>query len=64
MANVSPLQAIKLIRRGIHNYIIKRPLVVAYEVTLSCNCNCRHCDLGGFIKDEKQIKPEEYGLSR
>jgi MoaA/NifB/PqqE/SkfB family radical SAM enzyme len=61
MANVSKLQAIKLIRRGIHNYIIKRPLVVAYEVTLSCNCNCRHCDLGGVIKDEKQIKPEEYG---
>jgi len=61
MANVSPLQAIKLIRRGIRNYIIKRPLVVAYEVTLSCNCNCRHCDLGGLIKDEKQIKPEEYG---
>ncbi len=61
MANVSPLQATKLIRRGIHNYITKRPLVVGYEVTLSCNCNCRHCDLGGFIKDEKQIKPEEYG---
>ncbi len=61
MANVSPLQATKLIRRGIHNYITKRPLVVGYEVTLSCNCNCRHCDLGGFIKDEKQIKPAEYG---
>ena len=61
MANVSQLQAIKLVRRGIHNYITKRPLVVAYEVTLSCNCNCRHCDLGGLIKDEKQIKPEEYG---
>ena len=61
MANVSPLQATKLIRRGIHNYITKRPLVVGYEVTHSCNCNCRHCDLGGFIKDEKQIKPEEYG---
>jgi MoaA/NifB/PqqE/SkfB family radical SAM enzyme len=61
MANVSKLQAIKLVRRGIHNDIAKRPLVVAYEVTLSCNCNCRHCDLGGFIKDEKQITPEEYG---
>jgi MoaA/NifB/PqqE/SkfB family radical SAM enzyme len=55
------LQAIKLVRRGIHNYVTKRPLVVAYEVTLSCNLNCRHCDLGGLIKDEKQIKPEEYG---
>jgi MoaA/NifB/PqqE/SkfB family radical SAM enzyme len=61
MANVSKLQAIKLVGRGINNYIAERPLVVAYEVTLSCNCNCRHCDLGGFIKDEKQIKPEEYG---
>jgi MoaA/NifB/PqqE/SkfB family radical SAM enzyme len=61
MANVSPLQALKLVGRGIHNYITKRPLAVGYEVTLSCNLNCRHCDLGGLIKDEKQIKPEEYG---
>jgi len=30
-------------------------------VTLSCNCNCRHCDLGGMIKDEKQLQPHEYG---
>jgi MoaA/NifB/PqqE/SkfB family radical SAM enzyme len=61
MANISPLQGINLIRGGIHSYIANRPIVVSYEVTLSCNCNCRHCDLGGFIKDEKQIKPEEYG---
>ena len=61
MANVSPLQAMKLVRRGIQNYITKRPLAVGYEVTLSCNLNCRHCDLGGVIKVEKQIKPEEYG---
>ena len=55
------MQGIKLIRRGIHNYITNCPMVVSYEVTLSCNCNCRHCDLGGFIKDERQIEPEEYG---
>jgi len=61
VANVSPLQAMKLVRRGIQNYITKRPLAVGYEVTLSCNLNCRHCDLGGVIKVEKQIKPEEYG---
>jgi MoaA/NifB/PqqE/SkfB family radical SAM enzyme len=61
MAEVSKSQAIKLVRRGIHNYITKRPLVVAYEVTLSCNCNCRHCDLGGFVKDEKHIEAQEYG---
>lgn len=61
MANVSKSQAIRLVGRGIHHYVAKRPLVVAYEVTLSCNCNCLHCNLGGFIKDEKQIGPEEYG---
>jgi len=47
--------------KAIRNYITSRPMVVSYEVTLSCNCNCRHCDLGGFIRDERQIKPEEYG---
>jgi len=61
MVKLSLSQAIKLATRGIHNYITNCPLVVSYEVTLSCNCNCRHCNLGGLIKDEKQIKPEEYG---
>jgi MoaA/NifB/PqqE/SkfB family radical SAM enzyme len=61
MANISPLQGIELAGKAIRNYVTNRPIVVSYEVTLSCNCNCRHCDLGGFIKDEKQIKPEEYG---
>ena len=61
MVKLSLSQAIKLATRGIHNYITNCPLVISYEVTLSCNCNCRHCDLGGLIRDEKQIKPEEYG---
>jgi MoaA/NifB/PqqE/SkfB family radical SAM enzyme len=60
MAHLSLLQGTKLFTRGIHSYIANRPIVVSYEVTLSCNCNCRHCDLGGIIEDEKQIKPEEY----
>jgi len=60
MAHLSLLQGTKLVTRGIHSYITKRPIVVSYEVTLSCNCNCRHCDLGGIIEDERQIKPEEY----
>jgi MoaA/NifB/PqqE/SkfB family radical SAM enzyme len=61
MANISILQGIRMTTKEIHNYITNHPIVVSYEVTLSCNCNCRHCDLGGVIKDEKQIKPEEYG---
>ena len=60
MINLSPLQGIKIANRGFHNYITNRPLVVSFEVTLSCNCNCRHCDLGGIIKDEKQLRPDDY----
>ena len=62
MANISLLQGIKMAAKGMHNYITDHPIVVSYEVTLSCNCDCRHCDLGGLVKDEKQIKPEEYGV--
>jgi len=61
MANISLLQGIKIATKEIHNYITDRPIAVSYEVTFSCNCNCHHCDLGGLVKDEKQIKPEEYG---
>jgi MoaA/NifB/PqqE/SkfB family radical SAM enzyme len=60
VATISPWQGIELLGRAIRNYLTNRLIIVSYEVTLSCNCNCRHCDLGGVIKDEKQIKPEEY----
>ena len=60
MAKFSPLDAGRLLRAGIRNCITNHPLVVSLEVTLSCNCNCRHCDLGGIIKDEKQIGPDDY----
>ena len=61
MANISILQGFRMTTREINNYITNRPIVVSYEVTLSCNCNCHHCDLGGVIKNEKQIMAEEYG---
>lgn len=60
MAHISPFQAIRLIKNGIYNYMTDRPIVVSYEVTLSCNCNCHHCDLGGPVKDEEHITPEQY----
>src|SRR4030043_277560 len=60
MAHMSLFQGIEVAGGGIRNYITKYPIVVSYEVTLSCNCNCRHCDLGGVIKDEKQITAEAY----
>jgi MoaA/NifB/PqqE/SkfB family radical SAM enzyme len=61
MANISLLQGIKMATKEVHNYITDRPIVVSYEVTLSCNCNCRHCDLGGLVKNEERITPEMYG---
>ena len=60
MATISPWQGIELLGRAIRNYLTNRLIIVSYEVTLCCNCNCRHCDLGGVIEDEKQISPEEY----
>jgi MoaA/NifB/PqqE/SkfB family radical SAM enzyme len=61
LANVSAMQVARLAARGIRNYLTRRPLAVGYEVTLSCNLNCRHCDLGGVIRNEKRIEPPEYG---
>ena len=61
MANISPWQGIELLGRAVRNYLTNRLIIVSYEVTLSCNCNCCHCDLGGVIEHEKQITAEEYG---
>jgi len=61
MAHISTIQAVRLIKNGIYNYMTDRPIVASYEVTLSCNCNCHHCDLGGPVKDEEQVTPEQYG---
>ena len=60
MTNFSPRQGIKLAARAIHNYATNRPVVVSFEVTLSCNCNCLHCDLGGVVKDETQLQAHDY----
>jgi MoaA/NifB/PqqE/SkfB family radical SAM enzyme len=60
MARISLSQGVGLVRKGLASYITDRPIVISYEVTLSCNCNCHHCDLGGIIENEKRITPEEY----
>lgn len=61
MKNVSLVEKIRFLRRGINNYMINKPLVVSFEVTLSCNANCRHCDCGGIKKGEIRLEPEKYG---
>lgn len=61
MKNISLVETIRVLRRGINNYRINRPLVVSFEVTLSCNANCRHCDCGGIKRGETRLEPEKYG---
>lgn len=60
MKKLSLLDKIGFVRGRITNLFNNRLLAISFEVTLSCNCNCRHCDLGGIIKDEKQISPQDY----
>ena len=60
MQPLSLLDKTKFALRRVYNLVDHRLLVVSFEVTLSCNCNCRHCDLGGFRKEGKVMKPEDY----
>jgi MoaA/NifB/PqqE/SkfB family radical SAM enzyme len=60
MKNFSLIQAGRALARGISNYRRNRPLCVSFEVTLSCNANCRHCDVGGIRKGEDRLEPLEY----
>ena len=55
------IRTLSLVKRGIRNRITKRPLTVSFEVTYSCNAKCKHCHLGGYIKDEKLASPERFG---
>jgi len=60
MSEFSLEQGRRLLNKGIGNYLRRKPLIVSYEVTLSCNCNCRHCDLGGLRPNEQRISPSDY----
>lgn len=60
MKKFSLIQAGRVLARGIGNYKRGRLLCVSFEVTLSCNANCRHCDVGGIRKGEVRLEPREY----
>jgi MoaA/NifB/PqqE/SkfB family radical SAM enzyme len=40
------------------NWFARRPLVVSFEVTNACTCNCRHCDHGGPLDEPNLITPD------
>ncbi|NIA28808.1 MAG: radical SAM protein [Actinobacteria bacterium] len=57
----STAESLSLLNRGIRNYFTNRPLSISLEVTYSCNAHCKHCHLGGIIKDEVTVSPQRYG---
>jgi MoaA/NifB/PqqE/SkfB family radical SAM enzyme len=53
-------RSLSLAARGAANYMGRGPLCVSFEVTYSCNARCRHCHLGGPVREER-ASPEEFG---
>ena len=47
------IRKLSLARRGMINYVTKRPLCVSFEITHSCNARCKHCHRGGLVKEQK-----------
>ena len=60
MRKVPLTESVRIIGRGSLNWIAQRPIVVSFEVTDACTCDCRHCDHGGPRDQSKNLKPAEY----
>jgi MoaA/NifB/PqqE/SkfB family radical SAM enzyme len=60
MRKVPFQESLKIIGRGSLNWLADRPIVVSFEVTDSCTCNCLHCDHGGPRDDSRNLRPSEY----
>lgn len=56
-----------LARRGVVNFVRRRPFCISFEVTYNCNARCKHCHLGGKANapDEARATAARFGeLSR
>ena len=60
MKGISLIRSARIGVRALRNYVAGKPLVVSFEVTHSCTCNCLHCDRGGEVRGENAIKPADY----
>ncbi len=60
MRKVPLAQSLRIIGRGSRNWFAGRPIVVSFEVTDSCTCDCKHCDHGGPRDDSRNLKPAAY----
>lgn len=57
---MSIMRDLSVVKRGLVNYVTKRPICVSFEVTYRCNARCKHCHLGGPL-DEQSAPPERFG---
>ncbi len=60
MKGLSRSQAFAVVFRTLRNYVSDKPIVLSFETTLSCVARCRHCDTGGYRKNEQMLAPEDY----
>jgi MoaA/NifB/PqqE/SkfB family radical SAM enzyme len=60
MKKLSLTESLKVIGRGTMNWVAEAPIVVSFEVTDSCTCDCRHCDHGGPKDNSRNMKPTDY----
>ncbi len=60
MKGFSRSQAFAVVARTLRNYFSDKPIVLSFETTLSCVARCRHCDTGGYRKNEQTLAPEDY----
>jgi MoaA/NifB/PqqE/SkfB family radical SAM enzyme len=60
MRKVPLTESLRIIGRGSLNWFTGRPLVVSFEVTDACTCDCKHCDHGGPRDQSRELKPGDY----
>ncbi len=59
MPKLSGARQAKIAARTIKNMIVGRPITVSFEITYNCNANCKHCDLGHYVK-EPRMEPAAF----
>jgi MoaA/NifB/PqqE/SkfB family radical SAM enzyme len=53
-------ESLRIIGRGSLNWLAQRPIVISFEVTDACTCDCRHCDHGGPRDESRNLQAAEY----
>jgi len=61
MRKVPLIESLRVIGRGSLNWLAQRPLVVSFEVTDACTCDCKHCDHGGPRDESRNLQAADYG---